>query len=89
MDQGTADRIDRTAERLGMPKSGVVREAVDEYAAWAERLSEGERQRILVVFDDAISRIPRRPAKATDRELAAIRSAWRHGGRRTGAGSGG
>jgi predicted DNA-binding protein len=96
LDQGTADRIDRTAERLGIPKSGVVREAVAEYAARAGRLSEGERQRMLGVFDDAISRIPRRPAKATDRELAAIRSARRQGGRRTktykahtGRGSGG
>ncbi len=92
LDRGTADRIARTAERLGMPKSGVVREAVAEYAARAERLSEGERQRMLAVFDDAISRIPRRPAKGTDRELAAIRTARRQGGRRTkahtGAGSG-
>jgi hypothetical protein len=38
------------------------------------------------VFDDAISRIPRRAAKATDRELLAIRSARRQGGRRTEAG---
>jgi predicted transcriptional regulator len=86
LDQGTADRIDRTAERLGIPKSGVVREAVAEYAARAARLSEGERQRMLGVFDDAISRIPRRAAKATDRELLAIRSARRQGGRRTEAG---
>jgi len=83
LDQGTADRIDRTAERLGIPKSGVVREAVAEYAARAGRLHEGERLRMLRVFDDAISSIPRQSSNATDRELATIRSARRQGGRRT------
>ena len=31
-DDGTVARIDRTAQRLGMSKSRVVREAVREYA---------------------------------------------------------
>lgn len=83
LDQDTADCIDRTAERLGIPKSGVVREAVAEYAARAGRLSERERLRMLKVFDDVVARIPKGPARAADREMAAIRRARRKGGRRT------
>jgi ribbon-helix-helix CopG family protein len=83
LDEETALRIDRTALRLDMPKSAVVREAVAEYAARAGRLSEQERRRMLKVFDDVITRIPLRPAKTTDAELTAIRRARKQGGRRT------
>jgi hypothetical protein len=83
LDDRTAERIDRTAQRLGVSKSGVVREAVREYAARAGSLSEGERLRLLEVFDTVISRIPLRPAAAADREIAAVRRARREGGRRT------
>ena len=82
LDEETALRIDRTAQRLDMPKSAVVREAVAEYAARAGRLSEQERRRMLKVFDDVIERVPRRSAKAADAELAAIRRARKQGGRR-------
>ena len=83
LDQETATRIDRTALRLNMPKSAVVREAVAEYAARAGRLSEQERRRMLKVFDDVIERIPLRPAKEADAELVAVRRARKQGGRRT------
>jgi hypothetical protein len=83
LDEETAARSDRTAQRLDIPKSAVVREAVAEYAARAGRLSEQERRRMLKVFDDVIERIPRQPARATDAELAAIRRARTQGGRRT------
>jgi hypothetical protein len=83
LDDETAGRIDRAAARLGMSKSGVVREAVREYAARIGRLSDQERQRILGVFDDVIASIPPRPAAAADREIAALRRARRAGGRRT------
>jgi hypothetical protein len=73
----------RTAERLGIPKSGVVREAVREYAARAGSLSEGERLRLLDVFDAVVERIPRRTAEAVDREIAAVRRVRHEGGRRT------
>jgi metal-responsive CopG/Arc/MetJ family transcriptional regulator len=82
LDERTAERIDRTAQRLGVSKSGVVREAVREYAARAGSLSEEERLRLLDVFDAVVSRIPRRPAEAVDREIAAVRRARREGGRR-------
>ncbi len=82
LDNDTATRIDRTALRLGIPKSAVVREAVAEYAARAGRLSEQERRRMLKAFDDVVERIPLRPVKSADIELAAVRRARRQGGRR-------
>ena len=83
LDDQTVERIGRTAELLRIPKSGVVREAVREYAARAGRLSEGERLRLLDVFDTVVPRIPRHPAQAVDREIAALRRARRGGGRKT------
>jgi len=56
---------------------------VHEYAARAGSLSEGERLRLLDVFDTVVGRIPRRPAEAVDREIAAVRRARHEGGRRT------
>lgn len=82
LDEGTARRIDRTAKRLGLPKSGVVREAVAEYAARSGRLSEQERVHLLAVFDDVVARIPPRSAAAVDREIAAIRRARRASAKR-------
>ena len=83
LDDLTATRIDRSALRLGIPKSAVVREAVAEYAARTGRLSEAERRRMLQVFDDVLERIPLRPARTADAELVAIRRARKQGGRRT------
>jgi hypothetical protein len=88
LDGETADRIDRTAARLGMPKSAVVREAVSEYAARAGRLSESERLRMLATFDEMVPRIPKRSAREIERELAEIRKSrrtgWRGGSARSG-----
>ena len=83
LDEETANGIDRTAARLGIPKSAVVREAVAEYAARAIQVSEHERIRVLQLFDDVVARIPRRPSREADAELAAVRVARRQGGRRT------
>ncbi len=82
LDQDTAERIDQTAARLGIPKSGVIREAVADFAARAGRLSEVERQRMLRVFDSVTARIPERSAAVTDRELDDVRRARQGGGRR-------
>ncbi len=81
LDGETADRIDRTAASLGMPKSAVVREAVSEYAARAGRLTEHERLRILATFDDLIPRIPARATRDVEREITAVRVARHAGGR--------
>ena len=83
LDDATVDRIERTAARLGIPKSGVVREAVAEYAVRSDKLSEAERLRMLAEFDRLVARIPTRSDKATNAELAELRRARRSGGRRT------
>ena len=51
LDDATVRRIRRAAERLGKPQSLVVREAVAEYDARTDRLSEAERLRMLEVLD--------------------------------------
>ena len=83
LDEETAARIDRTALRLGIAKSAVIRDAVAAFATQAGRLSETERLRTLAVFDECIRRIPVTSDDAADAELAALRRARRHGGRRT------
>ena len=83
LDEQTGARIDRTAARLGIPKSKVVREAVREYAARVGRLSDEERNHLLATFDDVLPRIPDRSAEEVDREIETVRQARRGGGRRT------
>ena len=83
LDQRTAERIDTTARRLGIPKSGVIREAVAEYAARAGRLSEAERLRLLKTLDDIMARRPTRPQREVEKELAGLRQAREHPGRRS------
>jgi predicted transcriptional regulator len=83
VDQRTADRIDTTARRLGIPKSGVIREAVAEYAARAGRLSEAERLRMLRTLDEIMARGPSRPQREVDRELAGLRRAREGSGRKS------
>lgn len=78
LDEETAARIDRLAERFRIPKSRVVREAVQEYAGAGQRLSEEERRRMLEAYDTYIERIPPRPPGAAEREIAEIRRARRH-----------
>lgn len=83
LDEPTTARIDRTALRLGMSKSKVVREAIREYAERVGRLSEAERLRMLEVFDEVVRQIPERPVEIVEREIAALRRARRGGGRRS------
>jgi hypothetical protein len=89
LDDDTVAYLGRTAERMGLPKSQVVREAIRLYGEQAGRLSEAERTRLLEVFDVVTRDIPERPRSDVERELAEIREARRHGGRRTGEGGGG
>ncbi|HVR28706.1 MAG TPA: hypothetical protein VMS86_04160, partial [Thermoanaerobaculia bacterium] len=76
----------QTADRLRRAKSQVVREAIHEYAARADRLSESERRRLLKELDEALAAVPPRPAEEVDRELAKLREARRGGGRGGAAG---
>ena len=83
IDAATVARLEDTAERLGKPKSQVVREAINDYAERVGRLSEGERLRMLRTFDEMLARIPECPASDVDDELARIRTARRGGGRQS------
>ncbi|NJD18445.1 MAG: ribbon-helix-helix protein, CopG family [Gemmatimonadetes bacterium] len=81
LDDDTVAYLGRTADRLGMPKSRVVREAIRLYGDQAGALSIEERDRMLALFDEVTGDIPDRPRGAVDRELAEVRAARRAGGR--------
>lgn len=85
LDAPTVAYLERTAERLGMPKSQVVREAIRVYGEQAGRLSRAERDRMLDVFDEVTAEIPDRPRREVERELEEIHASRRSGGRRSGA----
>lgn len=85
LDQPTVTRLEEAAERLALPKSGVVREAIHEYFDRMGRLSDRERLKMLRTFDVVVSRIPERDVRGVERELRDIRQARRTGGRRTAA----
>jgi hypothetical protein len=83
LDEATVAEIRRTAERLGMAQSHVVREAVADYAVRVDRVSERERLRTLTVLESLRRAPASRPEAAVDAELRAIRAARRAGGRRS------
>ena len=87
LDDDTVAYLGRTAERLGMPKSQVVREAIHVYGEQAGLLSEEERDRMLSTFDEVTGDTPQRTREEVERELAEIRAARRAGGRRGRAGA--
>jgi hypothetical protein len=76
------DRLQDAAERLSVPKSEIVREAILEFHERIGRLSEKERSRMLSAFDELVPRIPERSAAAVDEELAEIRLVRKTGERR-------
>ncbi|MGI8783913.1 MAG: CopG family ribbon-helix-helix protein [Acidobacteriota bacterium] len=82
LDDETVARLHRAAERLGKPKSQVVREAVADYSERIGRLSERERLDLLKSFDEVVQAIPRNSLIAVQRELRQIKAARRAGGRR-------
>jgi hypothetical protein len=84
LDEATIARLGETARRLAKPKSEVVREAIRDYHAKSDRLSEAERWRMLKVLDQYLKSPPARSQEEVDHELAGIRAARRSDGRRTG-----
>ncbi len=82
LDEATVDQLRRTAEQVRKPQSRVVREAIAEYAARADRLSEGERQRMLAVLDRAMAWPPSRTPSDVAVELKEVRAARRRWGAR-------
>ena len=83
LDDDTVAYLDRTAARLSMPKSRVVREAIRVYGEHMARLTEEERDRLLGVFDEVTARIPDRPREEVEAELDQVRKNRRSGGRAT------
>ena len=81
LDAPTLTRLEQAAERMAIPKSQVVREAIHAFHGQTGRLSEAEKRRMLRAFDYWVPRIPRRDQGEVDRELKEIRDA-RHGGGR-------
>lgn len=86
LDDDTVQRIRRVAARLGKPQSQVVREAVKDYEAHSDRLSDDERARMLAALDELLPKIPPRKQADVDAEVAGVRRARRHGGRKHRAG---
>jgi Arc/MetJ-type ribon-helix-helix transcriptional regulator len=82
LDDATVAQIRQTAARLRKPQSHVVRDAVADYAARADQLSERERVHALGVLERLRIAKPTRPADDVDREMRSIRAARRTGGRR-------
>jgi len=81
LDDDTVGYLARIADRLDLPKSQVVREAIRAYGEQAHRLSEEERDRLLGTFDEVTSEIPSRPREEVAAELEEVRRARRQGGR--------
>jgi hypothetical protein len=83
LDDKTVDAIRRTAARLGTARSHVVREAVAEYAARTDRVSERQRLAMLTALDRFRKSPSTGSADAVDAELRGLRAARRRGGRRS------
>jgi predicted transcriptional regulator len=85
LDDETVARLRRIAERTRKPQSLVVREAIAEYAAQGERLTEDERTRALKAYDALAPAVGRRAHAEIARELRELRRARRSSGRRSSA----
>jgi predicted transcriptional regulator len=81
LDEATVAQLREAAERKSIPKSQAVREAIHDYYAKSDRLSEAERERMLRVLDRIAARPATRTQREVDREIAEIRRARRSGGR--------
>lgn len=81
LDQDTLARLRTAAERLAIPKSAVVREAIRDLEERAGRLGETERRRQLDAFDRLVPVIPKRSRAEVERELTSLRRARKAGGR--------
>lgn len=87
LDDRAVRRLELAAERLGKPKSEVVRDAICDYSERIGRLGESERLELLRRFDEVVGRIPRRSPEEIDEELRDLRKSRRGGGRKS-AGAG-
>lgn len=83
LDDETVQTLRKTAQRTRKPQSLVVREAIAQYAAREELLSDAERTRLLRVLRGIRSRPATRSDAAVDGELQDIRRSRRAGWSRT------
>lgn len=81
LDDATIGYLNETSQRLAKPKSEVVREAIRDYHAKGDRLSEAERLRMLNRLDEMMKRPPTRSRSEVNQELKELRAARRLGGR--------
>lgn len=79
LDDATIRRIRGAALRFGKPQSQIVREAVADYVARANRLSESERLRMLSVLEDLRQAPVTRTREAVQAEIDEIRASRREG----------
>ena len=79
----TVGMLNDAATRLLKPKSEVVRDAIQDYYARVDRLSEAERVRMLAALDKLVSEPSSRSAEEVDKEIREIRESRQSGGRRT------
>ena len=81
LDEGTVRYLNRASARLGMPKSQVVREAVQMYGEQLGRLTDEERDEKLRLFDELVAELPPRSREDIDAEVDQVRAGRRRGGR--------
>jgi predicted DNA-binding protein len=79
LDEETVNRLNLTARRLVKPKSQVVREAIREYEARSDRLSEAERVRAVRILKELMKQPQTRSQADADREQREIRESRRRG----------
>lgn len=82
LDDDTVAYLERTAARLSLPKSRVVREAIRVYGERMAHLTDQERDRLLGAFDEVTAKIPDRPRREVERELNRLREVRRGVGRK-------
>ena len=79
LDDETVQLLRRVAERSRKAQSLVVREAVAQYAAREEKLTDEERDRLLTVLRDIKAQPATRGEGEVERELRDIRRSRRTG----------
>ena len=77
LDKTAVRQIRRTADRLGMSRAHVVREAIADDCERKDRLSERERIRLLSVIDRLRDAPVTRSEQSVDAEIRAVRAARR------------
>ena len=82
LDDETVRLLRAVAERRHKPQSTVVREAIAEYAARDEKLTDADRMRKLHLLEKLASVPATRGGQAVDRELRAVRRERRSGWQR-------